>query len=122
VSMKIGVISEGDTLDSYVADDFGHAPYFLIVDMDTLDYVVVENEHKDSVSGAGMLVAKAIVDLGVDAIIVGGIGPHGYEILSDAGITVSADEEGTVEESVNDFKRRYERRKKFEALGSEGSD
>lgn len=117
--MKIGVIAEGDTLDSYVADDFGHAPYFLIVDMNTLDFIVVENEHKDAVSGAGMLVAKAIVDLGVDAVIVGGIGPHGYEILSDAGITVSADEDGTVEESVGDFKRRYERRKRFEAMGSD---
>ena len=120
--MKIGVVSEGDTLDSYVADDFGYAPYFLIVDMETLDYTVIENEHVNAVSGAGMLVAKAIAELGVDAVIVGGIGPHGYEILADAGITVSSDEDGTVEESVNAFKRRHERRKKFEALGSEGSD
>ena len=120
--MKIGVISEGDTLDSYVADDFGRAPFFLIVDMDTLDYTVVENEHKDAAGGVGMLVAKAIVELGVDAVIVGGIGPHGYDILSDAGITVSSDADGTAEESVKGFKRRYERRKKFEALGSEGSD
>ena len=27
--MRIIVISEGESLDSYVADDFGHAPYFL---------------------------------------------------------------------------------------------
>jgi hypothetical protein len=33
---------------------------------------------------------------------------------------VSTDEEGTVEESVTDFRRRYERRKKFESL--KGSD
>ncbi|HKM09161.1 MAG TPA: NifB/NifX family molybdenum-iron cluster-binding protein [Candidatus Methanomethylophilaceae archaeon] len=116
--MKIGVTADGDTLDSYVSDDFGRAPYFLIVDMDTLDFVVVENEHKDAASGAGMLVADAIVNLGVDAIIVGGIGTHGIQILSDAGITISSDEDGTVEESIANFKRRYELRKKFEALDS----
>ncbi len=114
--MKIGVLAEGDTLDSYVAEDFGHAPFFLIVDMDTLDYTVIENEHRNAAYGAGMLVADAIVDLGVDAVITGGIGHHGYDKLTAAGIKVSSDEEGTVEESVTDFKRRYERRKKFEAL------
>ena len=113
--MKIGVLAEGDTLDSYVADDFGRAPYFLIVDMDTLEFTVVENEHKDAASGAGMLVADSIVNIGVDAVIVGGIGHHGYDKLVAAGITVSTDEEGTVEESIKDFKRRYEHRKKFES-------
>ena len=42
--MKFGVISEGEGLDSLVAEDFGHAPCFLIVDSDTLDYTVVDNE------------------------------------------------------------------------------
>lgn len=113
--MKIGVLAEGDTLDSYVAEDFGRAPYFLIVDMDTLDFVIVDNEHKDAATGAGMLVADAIVELGVDAVIVGGIGHHGYDKLTAAGIIVSMDEEGSVEESVTDFKRRHERKMKFES-------
>jgi predicted Fe-Mo cluster-binding NifX family protein len=115
--MKIGVISEGDSLDSFVADDFGHAPYFLIVDSDSMDYTVIENEYADSVEGAGMLVAKAIVGLEVDAVITGGIGMHGIDILNKAGILVSSDEEGTVEDSVNDFIRRREREEKFKKLG-----
>lgn len=110
--MKIGVISEGDTLDSYVAEDFGHAPYFLIVDMDTLDFQVIANEFANQ-NGAGMLVANAIVGLGVDAVITGGIGSHGIDILNKAGIHVAYDEEGTVEECIKDFKRRYELKKKF---------
>ena len=109
--MKIGVISEGDSLESYVAEDFGHAPFFLIVDMDTLDYQVVVNEHADSM-GAGMKVADAIVGLGVGAVITGGIGSHGLDILTKAGIHVAYDEEGTVEECVRDFKRRYELRQR----------
>ena len=108
--MKIGVLSEGDELSSYVSDDFGHAPYFLIVDYDTLDYTVIKNEFMNT-EGAGMKVADAIVSLGVDAVITGGIGSHGYDILTKAGIRVSYDEDGTVEECINAFKRRYERDK-----------
>ena len=111
--MKIGVLSEGDDLSSYVCDDFGHAPYFLIVDYDTLDYTVVENEFINA-EGAGMKVADAIVSIGVDAVITGGIGSHGYDILTKAGIRVSFDEEGTVEECLETFKRRIEREKKFQ--------
>ncbi len=111
--MKIGVLAEGDDLSSYVSEDFGHAPYFLIVVYDTLDYSVVENEFINA-EGAGMKVADAIVGIGVDAVITGGIGSHGYDILTKAGIRVSFDEEGTVEECVEAFKRRIEREKKFQ--------
>lgn len=110
--MRIGVLAEGDELSSYVAEDFGHAPFFLIVDYDTLDYTVVENEFIDAM-GAGMKAAEAIVGLGVDAVITGGIGSHGYDILTKAGIKVSFDEEGTVEECLEAFKRRYERDRKY---------
>jgi len=112
--MKVGVISEGDVLDSFVADDFGHAPYFLIVDSDTLDYTVVKNEHADSLEGAGFKVAKAIVELGVDAVIVGGIGPHGLEIFQKAGIHVAYDEDGTVEDCIANLNRRQALKRKFE--------
>ena len=42
--MRILVVSEGESLDSYVADDFGHAPCFLLVDSETLDYSAIINE------------------------------------------------------------------------------
>ena len=64
-----------------------------------------------------MAVARAIVSLKVDAVLTGGIGMHGMQILREAGIDVSSDEEGTVEEAVTDYLRRIERRKKFESQG-----
>ncbi len=118
--MKILAVSEGESLDSYVADDFGHAPCFLLVDSDTLDYRVIVNEFMNSEQGAGMAVAKAIVGLGcVDAVLTGGIGMHGMDILRSAGIDVSTDEEGTVEQSIRDYLRRQERKRKFERDPSE---
>jgi len=108
--MKVGVLTEGDSLDSFIADDFGRAAFFLIVDTETLDYVVVKNEFANAVEGAGMKVADAIIGLGVDAIITGGIGPHGYDKLTGAGIKVSFDEDGTAEEGVANLKRRMANR------------
>ena len=112
--MRIFVVSEGESLDSYVADDFGHAPYFLVVDSDTLDFSVIVNEFADAEEGAGIAVANAITTLGVDAVITGGIGMHGIQILQRANIQISSDEEGTVEQCIKDFMRRVEFRKKFE--------
>lgn len=117
--MRIFVVSEGESLDSYVADDFGHAPFFLVVDSDTLDYHVIVNEFADAPEGAGIAVANAIVDLQVDAVITGGIGTHGIKILENAGIYVSYDEEGIIEQCITDFMRRWEHRKKFENMPSE---
>lgn len=111
--MKVGVIAEGDDLGSLVGEDFGHSPYFLIVDLDTYDYTVVENEFANG-DGAGYKVANAIVGLKVDACIVGGIGSHGLQILQDAGIRVWYDMDGTVEESLDYIKNRIELEKKFE--------
>lgn len=113
--MRIIVCSEGESLDSYVADDFGHAPFFLLVESGSLDYRVIVNEFKDSESGAGMQAARAVIGLGcVDAVLCGGIGMHGVQVLRDAGIDVSPDEEGTVEECVTDYLRRRERRERIE--------
>jgi predicted Fe-Mo cluster-binding NifX family protein len=111
--MRMGVLAEGDSLSSYVADDFGHAPYFLIADPDTLEFVAVKNEFTRA-EGAGMKVADKLIELKVDVVITGGIGPHGYNALTGAGITVSYDEDGTAEECIKRVKDRLERMKKFE--------
>ena len=115
MNMKIGVLADGPELSSEVSEDFGHAPFFLIVDSETLDFTVVENEFMDA-DGAGMKVAQAIVGIGVEAVIVGGIGTHGFNILNNAGIDVSYDEEGSVESCVTDYVRRCERMKRFKDL------
>ncbi|MBP5734806.1 MAG: NifB/NifX family molybdenum-iron cluster-binding protein [Candidatus Methanomethylophilaceae archaeon] len=107
--MRVVVISEGETLDSEVAEDFGHAPFFLVVDTDSLDYHVIENEFADSPEGAGVAVAKAITTLQPDAVITGGIVMHGLDILRKANIFVSYDEEGPVEQCIVDFVRRHKR-------------
>lgn len=112
--MKAGVLAEGDTLDSLVAEDFGHAPYFLIVDLESLDYTVVENEFAKG-EGAGYKVAGGIVGTGVEHVVCGGIGTHGLKILQDANIRVWYDmDEMTVEEAVRHVADRIGFESKFE--------
>jgi len=115
--MKIGVLAETDGLDGLVAEDFGHAPFFLIVDSDSLDYTVVENEFAKG-EGAGYRVAGAIVGMNVDHVVCGGIGMHGLKILQDANIRVWYDmDEMTVEEAALHVKSRTSFEKKFEDKG-----
>jgi len=109
----MGVLAEGDSLSSYVADDFGHAPYILVVDPDTMDVTAIKNGHTRA-EGAGMKVADELIALGVDVVVTGGIGPHGYNMLTGAGITVSFDEDGTVEECVKRVKERLDRMKRYQ--------
>ena len=108
--MRVVVTADGESIDSYVSDDFGHAPFILVVDTDTYDYHVIENEIADSPEGAGVAVAKAITTLEPDAVLVGGIGTHGLDILRKANIFVSYDEEGSVYSCVVDFVRRHTNR------------
>lgn len=111
--MKIGVVVDGDSLSSYVAEDFGRASHFLIVDYDTYDYEVVVNEFAKT-NAPGYKVAEAIASLDVDVVIAGGIGHHGIDILQKAGKRVVYDEDDTVEECLDEFKRRFELERKFE--------
>lgn len=104
--MKVCVCSEGPDLESEVAEDIGHSPYFLVVETDDMGFEAVENEAAQWDMGAGMKAADIIIDLGVEAVICGMIGPHGYSKLTEAGITVSSDEEGAVREAIARFLRR----------------
>lgn len=117
--MKFGIVTEGDTLDSLVADDFGHAPYFLIVDGDTLDYQVVENEYARG-EGAGFKVAKAVAELKPDQFICGGIGTHGLKILQDAGIRVWYDFDDTAENCISYVKNKLALEEKFKGKQRRG--
>lgn len=105
--LRICITAEGPDLKSPVGKDLGHSPYFLVIDPETLEFEVYENEAAGWDMGAGMKAADIIIGLGVDAVITGGIGFHGYDKLTGAGIMVISDEEGPVLDAINNFKRRH---------------
>ena len=102
--MKIAVTSTGKTLDSQIDPRFGRAAYFVIVDTETMDFSVVENESVAVGGGAGISSAKVVIDSGAQAVLAGNFGPNAQRTLSTAGMKLYAGATGTVVEAVELFK------------------
>ncbi len=104
--MKVLVSSEGQRLDDMVDEEFGHCAYFIIADPATMEFAAVKNEGHDAEVGAGIFAAEKAIELGVEVVITGWVGPHGQRKLSSKNIRIIMDEEGTVREALERFKRK----------------
>ena len=58
--MKIAFSSSGTDLQSQLDPRFGRCPMFLIVDLDTMDIEIFENENAALGGGAGIQTAQFI--------------------------------------------------------------
>jgi predicted Fe-Mo cluster-binding NifX family protein len=102
--MKIAVTSKGMDLDSQVDPRFGRAAYILIVDSETFDFEVLDNnENVNALKGAGIQAAVAVSNRGADILLTGFCGPNAFKALEAAKIGVANDAEGTVREAVKAY-------------------
>jgi len=102
--MKIAVTSTGKTLDSQVDPRFGRAACFIIIDTETMDLNVIENENAAAAGGAGISSAKIVIDAEAEAVLTGNCGPNAERTLSAAGLQLYTRVTGTVAEAVELFK------------------
>jgi len=102
--MKIAITSSGDNLDSQMDPRFGRCQYFLIVDPDTMDFEAMLNESAMASGGAGIQAAQTIVNVGINAVITGNVGPNAFEVLSAAGIETMTGASGTVRHALELYK------------------
>lgn len=102
--MKIAVTSTGKTLDSHLDLRFGRAACFIIIDTDTSDFTVIENENVAAAGGAGITSAKLVIDAGAQAVLTGNCGPNAQSTLSAAGVKLYTGATDTVAEAVELFK------------------
>jgi len=91
-------------LDSQVDPRFGRAAFFIIVDTETMDFSVIENENIAAAGGAGVSSAKTVADTGVEALLTGNCGPNAERTLSAGKIKLYTGVSGTVAEAVELFK------------------
>ena len=77
--MKVLIAADGKTLDSRIAKRFGHAVWYLIVDLES-DKVIERLENLRS-EDHHEVVPKA-AERGVTTIVTGNIGPRSYELIS----------------------------------------
>ena len=94
MALRIGIPSmETGGLDDMVADRFGRAKVFTIVDVDeetgrVLNVEVHENPGYQAGSGAGVKASQKLGDLGVKVYVGPNPGPNAYAALSYLGIKI----------------------------------
>jgi len=103
--MKIAVTSQGPEMDSAVDPRFGRAQHFIVVDTDTGQFSAVDNNmNLNAVQGAGIQAGRNVVELAVQAVITGHVGPKAFATLQAGGVNVYTGAAGTVAEAVEQFK------------------
>ena len=103
--MKVAVSAEGRELSSRVDPRFGRAPCFVIMDTETGQVEVHDNQAAaGAAQGAGPQAAQAIADRGVRAVITGNVGPNAFQALQAADVAVYLVYAGTVQEAIERLK------------------
>ena len=86
--MKIAIALEENSYSSQTDRRFGRAAYFILINTETNDYEIIENEAKDEATGAGLKAMRTLGNLGVNEIIAGEIGPKAAVLINEFEIPV----------------------------------
>jgi predicted Fe-Mo cluster-binding NifX family protein len=101
---KVAVSSQGKEPESQVDPRFGRAAYFLVVDTETRDIVVVDNtQSRNMAHGAGIQAAELVAQAGAKAVLTGVVGPKAWQALEAAGLEIFQDLKGTVADAVDAY-------------------
>ena len=103
--MKIVITSQGKELSSEIDPRFGRAKWLLVVDTETGLSEAYDNAvNLNLAQGAGIQTGQNVVNLGVEAVITGNIGPNAFKTLNAVKIKVFLASSQTVQEAVDLFK------------------
>lgn len=103
--MKIAFSTSGKTLDAPLDQRFGRAAGFIVYDLDTNSFDVIDNQTNLNASqGAGIKSAETVVRAGAKAIVTGHCGPNAFRALSAAGISIYNSDAATVSEALEQYR------------------
>ena len=91
---------ENEGLESLVYSHFGSAPYFVIVEAETSELEILDNQDLGHEHGNCQPLA-ALGGAPVDVVVVGGIGGGALKKLANAGVKTYRAVEGTVSENLS---------------------
>lgn len=103
--MRIVVTAQTDEgLDAPVAQHFGHAPFFTVIDADAAEVSSVKTVANPFLEGhqPGQIPAF-INELGGEVMLSGGMGGRAIQFFNQYGIAAATGAAGTVAESVTAF-------------------
>ncbi|GAH38780.1 unnamed protein product [marine sediment metagenome] len=101
--MKVAVTTSGEDLSGPVEPHFGRCPCFIVVDLETMEFEIIQNTAVSSAHGAGIAAAQLVASRGVKAVLTGNVGPNAYSALSSSGIKIVTGVSGIVEDAVRRF-------------------
>lgn len=84
--MKIAIASEGQDMESMVAERFGRCPYFLILDEDGKLEESFSNEGTQASHGAGGMAVQSIAAKSAGVLIAPRLGPNATMALKASGM------------------------------------
>lgn len=87
--MKAAFSTSGSDLSAPVDARFGRCARFILCDVETGDFEVIENrQNLGAAQGAGIQAAQAVVRAGADCVVTGHCGPKAFKVLKAAGVAV----------------------------------
>lgn len=102
--MKIAVSVGKPELDAPVDGRFGRAPYFLLVDSETMAWEAIENQQNLGLpQGAGIQAAQNIMSHSPDVVLTGNCGPKAFKVLEAGGVKVCVGVKGPAGEAVKGY-------------------
>jgi len=103
--MKIAVTTSGNDLTASVDSRFGRSPKYLVYDLETNAFSVIDNTpNLNAVQGAGIQAAETVVRSGARALVTGHCGPKAFRVLSAAGVKIYTAGNLTVAEAIERFR------------------
>jgi predicted Fe-Mo cluster-binding NifX family protein len=103
--MKIALTTSGDDLHAPLDSRFGRAPNFLIYNLETKTFEVMDNaQNLNADQGAGIQSAQNIARSGVQALITGHCGPKAFRALQAAGIKIYNTDAATITEALDQYR------------------
>ena len=102
--MRIVVTAQGPELSSATDPRFGRAKYLILMDTETGEHQVIDNDvNLNAAQGAGIQTGKRVVELKAQAVITGQVGPKAFSTLAAGGVQVYTGAGGTVQETIQRF-------------------
>ena len=99
--MKVAVSARGTTPDSDIDERMGRAYWLMIYETKTNSWQAINNETaRNAINGAGQQTANLLIDLGVEAVLTGEVGPRAFRLLNSAGIEIYLGAAGTVMDTL----------------------
>jgi len=103
--MKIVFTTSGSDLNATIDSRFGRAPMFLVYDLASNTFEIVDNQQNlNAAQGAGIQAAENVSRLGAEAVITGHCGPKAFRVLTTAGIKVYNTDAPTVAAALEEYR------------------